>query len=173
MVFRVTRNEHVSSLAARPLWTGWAVHAGRVCVWGVVRFMCFPTCLLERGLPRLLEALFIGVSVLCIGVLLPHAGHFSCRCVLLYRLRCLSIKTSHAVIPRVLPPTSGSTVYVLTPFITGGDLFGQVSEHGKMPKSVVKPLFRQVVEGMRVSEGWIVKQMRGSLGRALMHWYRR
>lgn len=42
-------------------------------------------------------------------------------------------------------------MYVLTPFIDGGEMFDWVAETGASPEDRIRPLFRQLVEGMRVS----------------------
>lgn len=41
-------------------------------------------------------------------------------------------------------------MYLLTPFVDGGELFDWVHEHGATTEDVVKPLFRQVVQAVRV-----------------------
>lgn len=48
---------------------------------------------------------------------------------------------------------AGETVYLLTPFVDGGELFDWVRNNGASTEDVVKPLFRQIVDGLRVREG--------------------
>jgi len=42
-------------------------------------------------------------------------------------------------------------VYLLTPFVDGGELFDWVYKNGAPTEDVVKPLFRQLVQAVRVS----------------------
>lgn len=44
----------------------------------------------------------------------------------------------------------GGTVYLLTPFIGGGELFTWIADDGGAEEEVVRPIFRQIVDGMRV-----------------------
>ncbi|CAM9514750.1 unnamed protein product [Scytosiphon promiscuus] len=45
--------------------------------------------------------------------------------------------------------TDGLTLYVLTPFIDGGEMFDWVANTGASAEETVKPLFRQLLEGLR------------------------
>lgn len=43
-------------------------------------------------------------------------------------------------------------MYLLTPFVDGGELFEWVKDNGASEEEVVKPLFRQIVDGLRVRQ---------------------
>lgn len=43
-------------------------------------------------------------------------------------------------------------MYLLTPFIGGGDMFDWVLQQRRLPEEVAKPLFRQLLEGTGVSQ---------------------
>lgn len=41
-------------------------------------------------------------------------------------------------------------MYLVTPFVDGGELFDWVKDNGASTEDVVKPLFRQLVDGLQV-----------------------
>lgn len=46
---------------------------------------------------------------------------------------------------------AGKTIFLVTPFIDGGEMFDWVVRNaGSAAEEIVKPLFRQIVDGMRV-----------------------
>lgn len=45
---------------------------------------------------------------------------------------------------------TGKTVYLITPFVDGGELFDWIAESGSAPENVVRRMFRQIVDGMKV-----------------------
>lgn len=47
---------------------------------------------------------------------------------------------------------AGDTVYLLTPFVDGGELFDWIRDNGASTEDAVKPLFRQIINGLRVRE---------------------
>lgn len=63
-------------------------------------------------------------------------------------------KTHHETAPPTTPTRSiknaGDTVYLVTPFVDGGELFDWVKDNGASTEDVVKPLFRQLVDGLQV-----------------------
>lgn len=90
-----------------------------------------------------------------------------------HRRVAVSMRGSYTIISRACcAPNSGTTVYLVTPFIGGGDLFDWVRQERRLPEGDVKPLFRQIVEAMQASKDCGLLADEGYLG-ALMHWYRR
>lgn len=63
----------------------------------------------------------------------------------------VSTERAHASIPRFPALEPGGMLYLVTPFIDGGDLFDAVSREEGFSEDVAKRLFRQIVEGMLVS----------------------
>lgn len=45
---------------------------------------------------------------------------------------------------------AGQTIYLITPFVDGGELFDWIADHGSAPENVVRTMFRQIVDGMKV-----------------------
>eukprot|EP00903_Cladosiphon_okamuranus_P018341 g16873.t1 len=63
------------------------------------------------------------------------------------------LKVQHPGHPHVLKMVEalddGETVYLLTPFVDGGEMFDWIADDGASTEEVVKPLFRQIIDGLR------------------------
>ena len=61
-------------------------------------------------------------------------------------------------LPSLMIEKLDDTVYLLTPFIDGGEMFAWVIQEnnrfGRRRMETVRKLFRQLAEGMKVSTAW-------------------